>query len=408
MKTRTKWIAALAGVLVLSAGIGRAIVARQAQQGQLAQSAASAQVGAVVLPARDVITVSTQPLQRSLAVSGSLTAQRSAIVKAKVAAELLQLMVREGDAVSAGQVIGQLDTQEFAARLKQAQQQAASAKAQWQIAQQNLDTSQALVKQGFVSRQALETALSQADGARANFEAAQSAVDLASKALRDCVVRAPIAGLVSQRFVQVGERVGIDARIVEVVDLGSLELQAPLSPADVLQVKVGTPAVLEVEGLAQPLGARVARINPSASQDTRAVMVYLALADHAQLRQGLFVQGRILLNVKEALVLPPSAVMRDAGQDHVLRVPASAQGGQAKVEKVAVQLGMRGTLAARAGEAASPAEMIEVLSGVQAGDLILARATGTVREGQVVGMGRVVSAQAPGGAVPAAVPPASR
>jgi multidrug efflux pump subunit AcrA (membrane-fusion protein) len=156
MKTRTKWIAALVGVLVLSAGISRAIVARKAQQNELSQSMASAQGGAVMLSSRDVVIASEQALQRSLAVSGSLTAQRSAIVKAKVAAELLKLTVREGDAVAAGQVIGQLDPQEFEFKLKQSQEQAASAKAQWQIAQQNLENSQALVKQGFISRNALD------------------------------------------------------------------------------------------------------------------------------------------------------------------------------------------------------------------------------------------------------------
>ena len=409
MKTRTKWIVALAGVLLLSASIGRAIVARQAQQKDLAQSTASTQAKAVVLSARDVVTASALPLQRSLPVSGSLTAQRSAIVKAKVAAELLQLTVREGDAVSAGQVIGRLDPQEFETRLRQAQQQAAAARAQWQLARQNLDNSQMLVKQGFVSRNALDTAESNASSAKANYEAAQSAAELAAKALKDGVVRSPIAGLVSQRFVQVGERVGVDARIVEVVDLATLELQAPLSPADVLQVKVGTPASLRVEGLAQPLAAKVARINPSASPDTRSVMVYLSLADHAGLRQGLFVQGHILLGSQEALVVPVSAIARDGEQDHVLRVPGgTAQSGrEVQVEKVAVQLGPRGTVAPHtvthdavadgaaetsgAAKNAAPVEMIAVLSGLQAGDVVLRHGSGTVREGQLVKLGEVAT-----------------
>lgn len=399
MKARTRWIAALVGVLVLSAGIGRAITARKAQQDELAQSAASAQGGAVALSPRDVVVAAVRPLQRSLAVSGSLTAQRSAIVKAKVAAELLRLSVREGDAVRAGQVIGQLDPQEYAWRFKQAQQQAQAAKAQWQIAQQNLENSQALVKQGFVSRNALDTAQSNASGARANYDAAQSAMELAGKALRDCVVRSPIAGLVSQRFVQAGERVGVDARIVEVVDLSSLELQAPLSPADVLQVKVGTPATLKVEGMDAPMAAKVARINPSAASDTRAVMVYLALDDaKARLRQGLFAQGRILLGVKEALAVPLSAIVRDAGQDHVLVVPAidPARGDGGRVARARVRLGARGSAPngmADGGDAArAPEEMVEVLDGLSAGDRVLAQGGGTAREGQQVKLGIAVPA----------------
>jgi RND family efflux transporter MFP subunit len=372
MTSSKKWIALVAGVLVLSVGIGRAIVSRKAQQAELSQSTASAQSGLITLSDKDVYTVQAQSLVRSLTVSGSLTAQRSAIVKAKISAELLKLKVREGDKVKEDQVIGKLDTQEFVARLKQAQQQAASAKAQWQITQQNLSNNQELVKQGFISRSTLDTSVSNADAARANYEAAQAAVDLASKAMKDSVVRAPISGLISQRFVQVGERVAVDGRIVEIVDLSSLELQAPLSPQDVLQVKVGTPASLRIEGMDKPLKAQIARINPSASADTRSVMVYLSLPPHAGLRQGLFVQGQILLDQVQALAIPLSAITRDAGQDQVLVVK------QGKVQKVKVNLGKR------AGQNHDGQPMAEVLEGIAAGDQILINAAGTVREGQAV------------------------
>jgi multidrug efflux pump subunit AcrA (membrane-fusion protein) len=120
MTSSKKWIALVAGVLVLSVGIGRAIVSRKAQQAELSQSTASAQSGLITLSDKDVYTVQAQSLVRSLTVSGSLTAQRSAIVKAKISAELLKLKVREGDKVKEDQVIGKLDTQEFVARLKQA------------------------------------------------------------------------------------------------------------------------------------------------------------------------------------------------------------------------------------------------------------------------------------------------
>jgi RND family efflux transporter MFP subunit len=372
MTSSKKWIALVAGVLVLSVGIGRAIVSRKAQQAELSQSTASAQAGLITLSDKDVYTVQAQSLTRSLPVSGSLTAQRSAIVKAKIAAELLKLKVREGDKVKEDQVIGKLDTQEFVARLKQAQQQAASAKAQWQITQQSLSNNQELVKQGFISRSALDTSVSNADAARANYEAAQAAVDLASKAMKDSVVRAPISGLISQRFVQVGERVAVDGRIVEIVDLSSLELQAPLSPQDVLQVKVGTPASLRIEGVDTPVKAHIARINPSASADTRSVMVYLSLPPHAGLRQGLFVQGQIMLDQVQALAIPLSAITRDAGQDQVLVVK------QGKVQKIKVSLGKR------AGQNQDGQPMAEVLEGIAAGDQILINAAGTVREGQAV------------------------
>lgn len=380
MTSSKKWIALIAGLLVLSAGIGRAIMSRKAQQAELSQSTASSQTGVVALTDKDVYTAKAQPLTRSLPVSGSLTAQRSAIVKAKVAAELLSLNVREGDQVKADQVIGKLDAQEFDSRLKQAQQQAASAKAQWLIAQQNLDNNQLLVKQGFISRNALDTSVSNADAAKATYEAAQAAVELASKARKDSVVRAPLSGLISQRFVQVGERVAIDGRIVEVVDLSSLELQAPLSPQDVVQVKIGTPASLHIDGIEAPVQARIARINPSASADTRSVMVYLSLPRHAGLRQGLFVQGQIMLDRIDTLAIPLSAIARDAGHDQVLLISGD------KIRKANVKLGQRTGLGPD-GQA-----MAEVLDGIKPGDQILINAAGTVREGQAVRMATAAAA----------------
>jgi RND family efflux transporter MFP subunit len=372
MNINKTWLALAAGVLILGGGIGRAIVAKKAQQIELAQSTASATASVVQLGATDVSEVRSQTLVRSIPVSGSLTAQRSAIVKAKVAAELLSLKVREGDHVKAEQLIGKLDPQEFETRLQQARQQAASAKAQWQIAKQNLDNNQALVQQGFISRNALDTSISNADAAHATYEAAQSAVDLAHKALKDATVRAPLSGLVSQRFAQAGERVGVDGRIVEIVDLSSLELQAPLSSQDLMQVHIGTPATLKLDGLSEPVAARIARINPSASADTRAIMVYLSLTPHPALRQGLFAQGQIMLEQRQALAIPASAVTRESGSDQVLRI----EGG--KVVKVKVSLGTR------AAQGADGQPLVEVLQGLQTGNVVLRNAAGTVREGQAV------------------------
>lgn len=382
MSNKTKWIVLAAGVLVLGGGIGRAIVHKKAQQSELAQSSASVQAPVMSLGAQDVWTLQPLSLTHAIAVSGSLTAQRSAIVKAKVAAELLSLQVREGDHVKADQIIGKLDPQEFETRLQQARQQAASAKAQWQIAQTNLENNQALVQQGFISRNALDTSTSNAAAAKATYEAAQSAVELAAKSLKDSIVRAPIAGQISQRFVQQGERVGVDGRIVEVVDLSSLELQAPLTPEDVTQVRVGSPAALHVDGLAEAIQARIARINPSATADTRSVMVYLALPAHPALRQGLFAQGEITLAQRHALAVPTSAITRESGRDQVLVLE------QGLVRKVDVRLGEH------RGQSPEGLVLQEVVEGIKAGDVIVRKAAGTVHDGQLVQLEPVAAASA--------------
>jgi RND family efflux transporter MFP subunit len=240
------------------------------------------------------------------------------MVKARIAGELQNLSVREGDIVKAGQVLAQIEPTEYLARLKQAQQQAESAKGQLDIARRNADNNRALVDQGFISKTALDTSTASLSSAQASYQAAQSGADIAQKTLEDGVVRAPIGGQIAQRLVQPGERVGIDTRIVEIVNGSKLELEAALNAADSLLVRPGQTAQLQMDGSNQSIRARVARINPSANSSTRTVTAYLAIEDNTQLRQGLFVQGQLATgNANKVLALPLGSVRTDKPQPYV-------------------------------------------------------------------------------------------
>ena len=289
MRRPLKWLVVALAVLLLGGLVARAVLTRKGERAQAAQAVQAAM--AVDLAPGDVVAATPAELTRTLDVSGGLKAVHSAVVKARVAAEVRELAVREGDAVKAGQLLGRLDDTEYRFRLRQAEQQAASARAQWQIAQQAVANNRALVDQGFISKNALDTSVSTAAGNDAGVQAAESAVDLARKALRDTEIRAPIAGLVSQRAVQAGERVAVDARLVEIVDLSQIELEAAVAPEDMAGVGLGAVARLHVDGIEAPVSARLARINPSTQAGTRAVIAYLAVDPLPGLRQGLFARG---------------------------------------------------------------------------------------------------------------------
>ena len=193
MNKRTRWLLiALAG-LVLAGLLGRSLMARRSAASAAPPAAAASARQAVELAAGDVVAAVRSELSHTLVVSGGLRAVQSAIVKAKVAAELKSLTVREGDRVSAGQLIGQLDNTEFQWRLRQAQDQAQAAQAQLDIAQRTLDNNKALVDQGFISRNALDTSVNSAAGASASLQAAKAAAEIARKAVQDSEIRAPTA-----------------------------------------------------------------------------------------------------------------------------------------------------------------------------------------------------------------------
>jgi RND family efflux transporter MFP subunit len=266
-------------------------------------------------------------------------------------------------------VVARVDPADAQARARQAQEQADAAKAQIEIAQRQFDNNKALVDQGFISKTALDTSWNNLVAAQANHKAALAAVDMARKSLEDTVLRAPISGVVAQRLAQPGERVAVDGRVIEIVDLGRLELEATLSAADSIDVRVGQEALLQVEGSPRPLPARVARINPSAQAGSRSVLAYLSLGDTTGLRQGLFAQGTLAIGRTTALAVPLATVRTDKPAPYVQVVDGN------KVAHKAVEMGARGN----AGQ-----ETWVAVTGVAPGAVVIRGHVGALQEGTAV------------------------
>jgi RND family efflux transporter MFP subunit len=376
MKKNWKWL--LAGVLlavIVLAG-WRAMGARRAVQVAQAQQAAQRAEAAVELAQADVARAEQRELLRGLPISGSLRAVNSAFVKARIAGELQGLVLREGDEVRAGQVVARVDPVEGQARMKQVQEQADAARAQIDIAERQYNNNKALVDQGFISRSALDTSQATLAAAQATHKAAIATVDMARKALEDTVLRAPISGIVAQRLAQPGERVAIDGRVIEIVDLGRLEMEATLSAADSVNVRVGQAALLQVEGSPRPVAARVARINPSAQAGSRSVLAYLTIVDTAGLRQGLFAQGKVATGSASGVAVPLSAVRIDKPAPYVQVVENN------RVLHKPVEPGPRGE---------AEKETWVGVTGVQAGAVVVRGHVGALREGTLVKFTKAMS-----------------
>ena len=365
----SRWLKTALVLLALIAVVAlgwRGYAARQATR--QAQSA-PVKDPVIELSAIDLATAHVVELTSGLPISGALKAVNSAIVKARVPGELQGLTVREGDRVEAGQVIARVESTEYADRVRQAQQQADAAKAQVEIAQRQVDNNAALVRQGFISKTAADNSLASLNTAQANHRAAQAGIDVLRKSLADTVLRAPISGQVSQRLAQPGERVAPEARIVEIVDLSRLELEASISPADSVAVRVGQQALLRIEGVAQPVAATVARINPSAQAGSRSVLIYLTVAAQPGLRQGLFAQGQLATETQRALAVPLNAVRTDKPLPYVQVVEGD------RIAHRTVQTGVRGQV---------DGELWVAVQGVADGARLLRGAAGVVREGTQV------------------------
>ena len=320
----------------------------------------------------EVVTTEPVELQEVMQLTGTLRAVDQVTVKAKVAAEVRAVMVREGESVKAGQVLVKLDASEYEARVAQARGNLNNARAQMEIATKTRDNNLALVEKGFISKNAFDNSASQYAAAKASVDSAQGALDIVLKSLNDTVSRAPISGLVSVRHVQPGEKVATDSRLLEIVNLQQLELEAAVPSSDISKVAIGQKFELRIEGLPQRFDGKVVRINPATQAGSRSVSVYVQVANPKNLlRVGMFADGRLLLSrTADALTLPQSAVRKVNGGSFVFAIVSN------KIQRLPVTLGSTGLV--------GDEHHIEITSGLEAGTQVIRADMGNLTPGTPV------------------------
>lgn len=375
--TRRRKLWLLAGLVVLIAGgAGAALMAtRQGQPAQAADKKKDERPPLEFLKS-DVVRLAPQRLTVELAVPGSIQAVSQTTVRSKLSAEVKKVLVREGDKVAAGQVVAEFDTAQLRAQIAERAATLASARAQLATTERTRLANAQLVQQNFISKNAFDTADSAHQAQLAIVAAAQAQLEQTQIMLGDSVVKAPIAGVISKRYVQPGEKLAFDAPMLGIVDLAQLEIQAQVPVADVPQVRKGMETRVEIEGMGgRHFAGRVERINPSTEPGTRTVNIYVSLPnDEALLKAGMF--ARVVLSTMsetELQALPMSAV-RSEGQQSYVWVIAD---GRLVRRDVAV------------GRRDARAQRVEITSGLSASDVVLATKFDNLRDGlaaKVVGM----------------------
>lgn len=355
LKRRSLWIVVLAVVLLTA---GAATLKKRAHPTPAAAMDKSAPATLEFLPG-DLAVVEAHDLQQTMALTGSLRALNQAAVKARVGGQVRAVMVREGEAVSAGQVLIKMDPSEYQARVDQAQGALVAARGQLDIAAKTRDSNQALLAKGFISQNAYTTAASQFEIARANVDSARGALDAARKSLADTVIAAPLSGLVSSRTVQPGEKVSPDNPLLTIVDLRQLELEAAVPASEIMRIALGQQVQVSVEGMAQSVPGTVVRINPATQSGSRSIMTYIRIDNPSRtLRAGMFAEAQLILASKTGvLTVPQSALQSSAGQSYVYAIE------NGKLAQKPVTLGMHG----RDDSGAA----VEISGGVQRGAQIV-------------------------------------
>ncbi len=327
----------------------------------------------------DLIIVEPRSLDRALPLTGTLMTLTEATVKAKVAGELIEVAVREGQSVARGQIVARIDPIEVEARVAAREADVEAAKAQLVWAEKNRATQKALLEKSFISQNAFDNIQSNYEVAVAKLRAAEADLVVARKTLTDAVLHAPFAGVVAERHAQAGERVPLDAKVLTVVDLSRMELEAAVPATAIGQVKVGQSLKFRVDGFGErEFDGAIERINPATSAGSRSINVYAVIDNRDRtLRKGMFAQGGLMLgSISGALVIPASAVREEAGTTYVYALVEGI------VKRKTVKTGpvdAAGLVQVLEGLAAG--DRIVRSEGLAAGDRIVRSNLGSLREG---------------------------
>ncbi|MDE2427193.1 MAG: efflux RND transporter periplasmic adaptor subunit [Burkholderiales bacterium] len=320
----------------------------------------------------DVIEVVSADIQKKLTVSGALRALNQASVKARVAGEVSEVLVREGEAVQQGQILARMNTSDYLAKLAQARGALSAAQGQLDIARQARDNNRALLDKHFISQSAYDNTNNQLAIASANVESARGALEVAQKALADTVVRAPISGMISSRSVQPGEKVSPDNRLLDIVDLRVLEMEAPVPTQDISSVRLEQSVELQIEGVSEKVTGKVSRINPATAPGSRSIMIYVQVENRDQtLRAGMFAEAQLVTDKRNnVLTLPQTAIQYEGDKAFVYAIENNI------LLQKPVTLGLQGS--------SNGVPAIQVNAGLRSGTKVVKANLGSLRAGLTV------------------------
>ena len=369
--SRKRWRAPAIGALVLVLGAGGWYAMRSPQKAAPAAKPNAEAAPVYELSKGDVVAVQARALAVNLPLSGSLMPLAQATVKSKVSGVVVDADLREGTAVSAGQVLARLDQADQSARVAQQQAMVDEANARLSLARKNHQNSQALLKQNYISQQSVDTTQNAVDLAQASVAAAQAQLQLSRIALADTVIRAPMAGVISRRHVQAGEKLAPDMPVFTIVDLRQMTLEAQVPASEIPRIKVGQEVNFKVDGFnGREFAGKVARINPTAEAGSRSMLVYISVnnADNA-LSGGMFAKGQVTTKKSQVRPLVPLAALRkDKEADIVYKIENGA------VVSQPVKLGLRnedeGIVEVTEGLADGASLVLGKLEGVKPGSKV--------------------------------------
>ncbi|MFI5235017.1 MAG: efflux RND transporter periplasmic adaptor subunit [Gemmatimonadales bacterium] len=320
---------------------------------------------AVTVGPENITLVARDTLRSGPTISGTLAAEQEAAIRAEIGGRVMQVLVDPGQEVARGQLLLKLDDTGIRDSWLSAKSGYTSARTAADQAHRDEERNQRLADAGALAPRDLEAAHRATLAADAALADAQARLSNAQLQLDRTQIRAPFAGVVSERPANAGDVAQVGTMLVTVVDPIGMRLEGQVPVDQLTALHLGTAVSFTVSGLGdRRFTGRIDRINPSVDPATRQVRLRVSIpnAGHA-LVSGLYAQGRVGTVARVGLAVPASAVDLTGPSPTVRRL----QGGRVSV--VPVQLGVRDDVVGR----------VEIIGAVAAGDtLLLGSAQGLV------------------------------
>ena len=321
-------------------------------------------VAVSLVPARDVKT------PRLVTLSGTLIGSEEAQVAAGAAGKVIATYVERGSVVKKGAVLARLDSRALSAQAAQAAADAETSKLMAQQAKLDCDRTEHMFQKGAISKADYDKAHTQCESSKWTVSSAEARRTMTAEALRDTEIRAPFSGMVVERAVTAGEYVQPASRIATLVDTDALRVEITVPEADIPFVRQGMLVDFRTSGggAGEKLyHGKIRYVGPSVRRQSRDAIVEAVFSNPThELRPGMFVTARITLGEQTLPAVPAKAVRADGTLKHVFVATAG------RLEDRLVQAGEP-----IGGE-------VPIVSGVKAGEQVVADLTPDVRDGAKV------------------------
>ncbi len=319
-------------------------------------------------------TVQQSRVPRVLEAVGTVRALEVAQLSAQVMGSITSVAVREGDSVRRGQVLATIDdaqpqagVERAQAALASAEHEVAAATADYELAASTMKRYQSLYEKKSVSPHEFDEVSTRLRAASAHRDLALSGVDQAKAALVQARategftrIRAPFDGIVAERRVDPGTLAAPGAPLLTVESRGRYRLEASVDEKNLAAIRLGQSVSVAVDALgADSLAGKVVQIVPAAEAASRSFTVKIELPANDRLRSGLFGRARFAVGERESVMIPRTALV-DRGQ--LQGVLVVGQDHIATLRYITL------------GE--SSGERVEVLSGLNAGDMVVTSVAG--------------------------------